>query len=112
VIDRNSNPPCLCWGIVRKQFPSGDNYDVQTGDSDKEKVIAGRNLLIPVISTDGKFDNPTEAVKYHLNEIILRVALIAFTSRDFRELKRYKARTERTLKNRLKKGWNRLFHRV
>lgn len=112
VIDRNSNPPCFCWGIVRKQFPSGDNFDVQIGDSEEQKIIAKGELLIPVIQTEGGFKNPTVAVEYYRDKILLHVALIAFTSRDFQELKRFKARTERTLRNRLRKGWQRLFHRV
>lgn len=97
---------------MHNQFPSGDNYDVQIGDTRVQKKIISGDKLILVVQTDGKFVNPNEAVEHHKNNILLQVALIAFTSREFAELKRLKSMTERKLKSRLKRGLARLFHRV
>lgn len=111
VIDRDNTPPRICWGLVHNRLPSG-NCDIQIGGSPKQKSIISGDKLILICQTDGKFATPDEAVEHNRNNILLQVALVAFTSREFAELKRLKTMTERKLKGRLKRGLARLFHRV
>ncbi len=112
VIDRESTPPRFCWGLVLTRFPSGDNYDVQTGESPKQKNIFSGDKLILVIQTEKNFANPLEAVEHYKNDILLEITLIAFTSRELAELKRLKTRIERKRRSWLARGVSRLLRRV
>lgn len=112
VVERDETPPLICWGLVLAVMPSGKNYDVQIGDTRKDKKFVFRRNLIRVCGTNGKHKNPKEAVMAHLLDILLLVTLISLTSRDYAALRRYKQMLEKHKRTTVRKWLSTLLHRI
>ncbi len=110
VVDGDHEP--RRWGLVIKEFPSGQALEVQIGKEDNENIIRKRDNLVFVLHTDGSFSNPQEALDCHRDQIILDAVLNGITSKDLRALRRLKQRIERKRRQGFLGGIGRLIHRV
>ena len=100
------------WGLVIKEFPSGQALEVQIGKGDNENIIRKRDNLVFVFQTDGSFSSPQEALDYHRDQILLDAVLNGITSKDLRALRRLKQRIERRRRQGFLGGIGRLIHRI
>lgn len=112
VVERDETPPLICWGLVLTVMPSGKSYDVQIGDTRKDKRFVFKRNLIRVCGTNGKHRNPEEAVRAHLLDILLLITLISLTSRDYAALRRYKQMLEKHKKKTMREWLSILLHRI
>ncbi len=110
VVDGDHDP--RRWGLVIKEFPSGETLEVQIGEEKSENIIRKRDNLVFVIETNGTFPTPQKALDYYRDQILLDAVLNSITSKELRALKRLKQRIERKRKEGFLGGIGRLIHRV
>ncbi len=110
VVDNDRDP--RQWGLVIKEFPSGNALEVQIGEEKSENIIRKHDNLVFVIETDGSFSTPQKALNCYRDQILLDAVLNSITSKELRALKRLKQKIERKRREGFLGGIGRLIHRV
>lgn len=78
VLEKASNPPETCWGLVLGQLIGG-NYEVQIGRFrllKSSRIVVQPGQLIPVYLTDGTFKSPRHAVRTLRAQLFLHLFLM------------------------------------